>query len=331
MKRPTANRRLAELGFSPPVWVEGATSLAEVLPAAGQPGIYVLHFADGWKYVGQSVRVTRRFLQHLSNFDDIRAVSFLTVDQGDLSAGERQVVAELEAIGVRLRNMQLVSFASSSSTFAEVMAPEEQERWLGDLTFVDLQGARPSGLLQREKLQARYERWRTRFPQEEIASFLALYLAAAIPVICCGEQTFWSLSCLVPRGHPTWRAACRININMQEVLCVWQDDEGVGAYLQLAASPLRTAFGPGLRRLSERCSGIEVCPDLRYKPGGQDQLRIIADSLQDATEFIRLEPVVRSLRRFNLSLMRKGKCFWAASHCFQLADACFGILGRGAQ
>lgn len=322
VKPPTLYQKLAELGFSPPVYVEDASSLTEVFPGARQAGLYVLHLADGWKYVGQSVAVDRRFLRHLESFPNIRAVSFRPTPRKDLDTTEQAVVDALEALGARLRNVRLVSFTTETTRFSEVMSPTDQERWLTDLTYVDSAGPRPVSEPTRARAATRFQRWLSTSDPAPISRFLEAYLHAAIPAPLRTEQSFWSLSCLLPRRRTGPNCRCRLNINFQEVLNICEDELGLFANYQLAASPLRAAYGRTLRGLRGQYADLEVLLEPRYKPGGADQLRLVAPDLTVATAILALEPVRCALRRFNLSLMRKGRCFWWQSHSFQLADAC---------
>lgn len=325
-KTLTAYQKLAELGFSLPAYVGDVSSLTEVFPDARQSGIYVLHFADGWRYVGQSVAVNRRFLQHLASFTDIRAISFLPVSREALDHTEQAVVDALEALGVRLRNVRLVSFTNETTRFSEVMSPMDQERWLTDLTYVDAAGPRPASEPTRARAATRFQRWLSTFDPAPITQFLAAYLPAAIPAPLRTEQSFWSLSCLLPRRRTGLNCRCRLNINFQEVLNICEDERGLFANFQLAASPLRAAYGRTLKALRGQYAELEVLLEPRYKPGGTDQLRLVAPDLAVATALLALDPVRCALRRFNLSLMRKGRCFWWQSHSFQLADGCLEPL-----
>lgn len=321
-KQPTPNQRLTQLGFSPPVWVEGAPSLLDIFPAARQCGVYVLHFPDGWKYVGQSVAVDRRFLQHLANFDDIRAISFLAVRREALDGAEQSVVESLEALGVRLRNIKLVSFVSPTTRLSEILPISEQQRWLTDLTYSIADGPRSAGDGQRSRTEARFRRWAGTCDVDAIVRFPARYLAVAIPAPHRTEQSYWSLSCLLSPQRSSVKYRYRVNINMQEVLCILEDEFGLAAYFQVAASPLRDAYGGSFRSCPVQNAEIDELPQSRYKPGGADQLRLFAPDLATGAALLDIDPVRLATRRFNLSLMRKGRCFWWRSHCFQLADAC---------
>jgi hypothetical protein len=312
---------LLKQGFSPPIYVEGIPSLSLLFPDAKRPGIYVLHFADGARYVGKSVEVTKRFVQHLATYQDIMAISFAEVPEKDLTSKEREVIAGLESLGVRLRNIQYASFTATDTTFREIMSPADQECWLTDTTYVSQGGQRDAFEVQRAKYESKYMRWLKTINVSEVSSFLGLYIRTAIPTINLTEGSYWAISCLAGR-RSEWRANCRVNLHWQEVCCVWRDSVGHGAYFQMALSPLKQAYGGRFLSLKEQFSGIEIYRDAIYSPGGKDQVRIVLRTLNQAELFLALVPVIASLRRFNLSLIRKGPSNWAAMHCPQIVDMC---------
>ncbi|WP_081751520.1 GIY-YIG nuclease family protein [Corynebacterium vitaeruminis] len=76
--------------------LRGATSLASILEG-GHTGIYILEFANGERYVGQSVDVRSRFTQHVHGsghkpWTDVTAFAFLDVPAADLNRVERLII-----------------------------------------------------------------------------------------------------------------------------------------------------------------------------------------------------------------------------------------------
>lgn len=84
----------------------GVTSVARLVPDFRRAGIYVLHFANGELYVGETSNMATRFAQHAKTWDDIVALAFKAkaVD----AAVRRQLEADechrLQDLGYRLRN-----------------------------------------------------------------------------------------------------------------------------------------------------------------------------------------------------------------------------------
>jgi hypothetical protein len=57
-----------------------------------------------------------------------------------------------------------------------------------------------------------------------------------------------------------------------------------------------------------------------YKAAGFDQLALNMDTLEQAAQILRDPIVIKAARLLNLQLMRKRKCSYPRSHCFDLAD-----------
>lgn len=84
------------------------TSLSVQLgPFGDRCGIYVLRFADGEQYVGQSVDVVNRFTSHRRRWDDIQAIEFCHVSREILDDAEKETIQLRRDAGVRLRNSAL--------------------------------------------------------------------------------------------------------------------------------------------------------------------------------------------------------------------------------
>ena len=80
---------LANENFIGPIHVEGREAIANLFPLDKRCGIYVLHFANSMAYVGQSVDVTRRYIEHRRNHNDIVEMSFKQIKRSDLDLVEK--------------------------------------------------------------------------------------------------------------------------------------------------------------------------------------------------------------------------------------------------
>lgn len=91
-------------------------SLASTEPGlVDRCGIYVLEFADGAEYVGQTVTVVARFRGHEHNFGDIVAIRFAPCRVGDLDRREVEIIKREEQAGKKLRNLLLVGRPGGAS------------------------------------------------------------------------------------------------------------------------------------------------------------------------------------------------------------------------
>ncbi len=191
---------LASMGFSEPRYVVGRASIADLFKPKNRCGIYVLHFANGDFYVGQAVDVTRRYVQHRKIHTDIEKIAFKRVPRSRLNDEEHSAIWRLEQNGWPLRNIRFTSFPRGESDFDLIMSPEDQVRWLEDLSYVDLQGDRVVNPTLRSKYTTRYHERFKRMPHADaVVDVLRCYIRAGIPAIRRGEISFWACSCL---PHP---------------------------------------------------------------------------------------------------------------------------------
>lgn len=98
-------------------------------PGEDRCGIYVLEFADGQRYVGQSHDVVRRFADHARTYPDIVGAQFCAVQSSDLDAAERQLIQNQRDLGYHLRNIVLVSQSWSDSVLDAVVDRTIQISW----------------------------------------------------------------------------------------------------------------------------------------------------------------------------------------------------------
>lgn len=66
---------IQQLGFTRTYEIQDRHTIADLFPKR-RSGLYVLHFNNGEFYVGKSVDVTKRYLQHRQNHHDIHKISF---------------------------------------------------------------------------------------------------------------------------------------------------------------------------------------------------------------------------------------------------------------
>jgi hypothetical protein len=205
-----------------------------------------------------------------------------------------------------------------TDSFDELFSSDLQDRWVHDLEFVDAGGERPDDEEQRSRYADRFCGWSQRYG-DVVGRILRTYVPLAVPAFERTEWVWWSVSCLESRSsrqHPV----TRISINWQEVICIWKDEKGFGAYFQVARSPLDAAYGNDWAPVLKVAPSAEMAEEGIYEAGGADQVRLFVDRVEEIEGFLRLKPVGRAIRKLNLGVMRKGKTPWPRSHCFQVAD-----------
>ena len=305
---------LEAVGFSRWRRVRGRASIADFFKPRRRCGIYVMCFSNGEFYAGQAVDVTRRYAQHRKTHTDIVQMAFKQVPTSKLDEEERSLIWRLEQEGWPLRNIALASIPKGESDFDLVMPPEEQQRWLDDLGYVDNAGERLVDPELRRRYRGRFQRFLEMPHAEEALDVLRTYVKVGVPAIRGGEVAFWGCSCL-----PTNDVYSRVNINWQEVFTVFTLGNDLRFSLHLARSPLQQVFGTTLAPLLKRHPTLKHT-DHRYAPGGQDQTSFEIGGVQTAKKLITDEDVLPGIRLLNLRLMKKGPCPYGRYHCMDLAD-----------
>lgn len=302
---------LLENGFSLPVYVKGLKSIANLFEGFNNPGIYVLHFSDNTKYVGQSKNIANRFNQHSNNFDDIDAISIKKVKLKELNEEEKFIIWLLESNKILLRNITYTSETANNGRLIQQITENEQEKWLRQINYNSYEGIR----LEDEKQKLKYEKKFLRFSRskyfEDIIRFLKSYINIGIPFPIKTEKKYWIISCL-PSGATG--VFVRLSINWQEVLTIFKDGEHIGISMHMANPKLNRNLIKKSKEL-----GIEYS-EHRYVPGGEDQINLYLYDFDNALKFINIEEVILSIRKFNLNLMRKGICTYSRYHCLQIID-----------
>lgn len=309
--------------YGDPMYVRGRASIADLIapkPTGARCGIYVLHFEEGQYYCGQARDVTRRYVQHRKVHPDIVKISFRRVPEDRLDAQERADVAALEAAGIRLRNVALVSVPPGESDFDLIMPTEEQQEWLRDAERVEESGERADDPALRERYARRYQQFAQSAHAAESIEVLERYVRTTIPVPKRSEMSFWYCSCMPSSRNPAMTLYTRINVNWQTVFEVREASGRLEFVWYLPREPLRRAFGPLLWRLRRRYGLLSV----RRSPlvqGDRLQVNIVVGGAEMAKQLLEDREVLAAARRFNLRLMRMGP---AANghryHCLDLAD-----------
>jgi hypothetical protein len=279
----------------------------------------LLAFYGGEWYVGQAADVTRRYLEHRRFHADIARVFFKPFPRDQLSAEELRLIGLLETTwGWPLRNLALASIPKGVSALRELVEADRLEAWMlrhGE----PLPLGRRRGLDDLRRKTCRRVTTLQALPTwKAVEGVLAAYLAKALPAAWSTELDFWSLSCLP--GGPRETLLVRLNIGWQEVLAISGAHRGIRVSFYVADSrlpprPFRRALfwlrHPGALRTSHR-----------YKPGGADQLHVMAMGALAAEALMQNGTFLEAVRHFNGRLMQKGPVNpgFATSHCAGLVD-----------
>lgn len=169
-------------------------------------GIYVLHFENGERYVGQATDVITRYSthrhgsRHHAAWTDIVAIEFLEVPEGDLNGPERETIQH-HGSQCRLRNKTFNFGHSEPSVLDPVVPVEVQQHWATGQPEYDAApfaaasrrapGPTPK-LLTKQRAQELLPDGRTVW--EAVIDELAQIVLHLIPNAVDTEARFWSIS-----------------------------------------------------------------------------------------------------------------------------------------
>ncbi|MEF2280119.1 GIY-YIG nuclease family protein [Deinococcus sp. YIM 134068] len=309
---------LAQLGFPPWTEIRGRPSVADLYRPGKRCGIYTMGFETGERYVGQAVDVVRRFSQHRRTHADITHIAFQPCAAQDLNQTERRCIHTLEAAGVALRNIALMSVVSGERDLDLVLSPDEQTAWLNDHDAIEESDDRIQDDALRRRHRRKYERLLGLPHAQEALFTLGLYLNAALPAPRRTELTFWMVSCLPYGVGREETLYARVSLNMQEVFSLIGSPESLSATFHLARTPFEEELGEDwMNELTQEGWGVS---DHAYAPGGQDQFQLCTDDAENIHTLM-LDPTANAaMALLNLRLMRKGPTYYGPSHCLDLVD-----------
>lgn len=201
------------------------------------------------------------------------------------------------------------------------MSSSQQEQWLSDTSFVDMEGRRPVDEDLRRKYQGRFKLFERKVYTQEVITVLREYVRIGIPAIKRGEISFWSCTCLPgtrPRDSGIQEFCARINVGWQEVFVIYyESNKRLSFAWQVARSSLKAALRNPLWRLKWR--NLEIV-NFVYPSGGSDQIRLQITGTDAIRSILQDEKIQQAIRLLNLRLMRKGPCTFGRYHCLDLAD-----------
>ncbi len=297
---------LQPLGYPALVDVRGRESVAALYPDRARPGVCVMQFETGEWFVDKTIDVVARHARYQSCGLAVARLSFLPLDLDALGPTEEATVARLKAAGGRTRRVDPAVDPGVGADFDLVMSAAAQALWLD--TGVDDDSPRRESAARRPA--DRFAELSALREWPDVAAVLRRYLRLGVPVARAGEVTFWCCTCL-PASRDG-QVLVRINLNWQEVCTVVEDREPEFSF-HLARSAVDLARVLAVPRV--------YVTDHRYRPGGDDQVNVVARGRRAAHALLNDPGVVQGIRRFNLRLLRRGLCQFGQYHCFELADA----------
>lgn len=274
-------------------------------------GIYTLEFADGERYVGQTVNLLSRLGHHQRTWGDIVAVGFVECAQPELDALERRMITDTERTHV-VRNKMFAKMPGGEAALDLVVDSEDQHAWLN--------GVAPTYPAD-ERMQAAQRRQRTRRQADmlaahprygEILADLTAYIELVIPWPSVTGGLYWGVTAMPSTSRSKERRRLfTLNAPRVELLYMLEfPQQG-----QIVSS---INLAPGhLSRRDHRNWWVRTHDSYRSY-GITDSIEL---ELGQMRELLSSPTVLTGARQMALGLMRRGRSSFAKFHSDDLLDA----------
>lgn len=275
-------------------------------------GIYVLDFADGMTYVGQTVNIVTRFAKHRRTWSDIVGLRFAECTRADLTALERIMIRRQESIGdVRNRNETgkpggSGDMAITTAAGVSVSLPWERARRIG-LRPIDLAYGKAT-----DRQESQYARLMNLSGYPDLRRVLARYIAETIPDPT-GTQGIWSVTAMAGYNASYPRVAT-ISIGQIEVIRAYQDasaggELGVAIEVRGGDEFQRALHAVAARKLRRRYFIDPSVRKLNYPVQA-----ITCDDLDIMHRLLALDVIREAAYKLNVTLMRQGSRAFSRYH-----------------
>ncbi len=208
----------------------------------------------------------------------------------------------------------------------QLLDPTQQRDWLeGIYDPVDID-ERAESFEQRFRYAARFQKLLGRPQAPALFEILAIYGRACIPVPRLTERYYWSVSCLPSTSD---KPLVRVNASWMELFTLYADELDLRARFILHLSDFTTDGSVDPARVDHTALGRYVPEPAAIGcsfPRGADIFGIKVAGAAAIRSVLDAPPALRSIRRFNLTHMNRGRNAYQASHCYSVADY---MLGEG--
>ena len=333
-------RWASEHEFSEPLLPQPTTVAAFLADhMSGIAGYYVLEFADGQCYIGESVDIASRLAQHRNRFRDITAIrvrpeieSAAQTSRLDhkrlLRLRERQLIHHAQRSNLLARNVnEMATLIGDSRHLDDIISDAQQRLWLDDPDTVNRADSTTQRIDHSQFLGAadNFRRF-TSIPQStHVLELIAQYLTRCVPYPLQTEYQSWSASCLPTTRSIPRRLSC-VSIAMTETFVVNMDYASgtIGGFIQVNDAELFSAGATGELAFLRRHPHATLHA-AQYEESGPGQSTIFAHSLAQLHRLLDDVAVTRAAATTALNIMRKGPSMHRRSHCPQLVAAAFEL------
>jgi len=291
------------------------------------PGIYVLEFADGTEYVGQSLHPVSRLATHRRRWADIVAVRFASVPKAELNRVEQEHVTERRRAGIHLRNKTLLAQPFGESVLDSIVTQGEQAAWIDtDPRRGDIHVA-PERI---EEARFRLSSEPDRLPREmrqhpsfdDALTSLAAYIYNVIPEPAETEGRGWVLSAWPSTGRTrSRRRFSTLSIQNVELIFLCEERLESGEWVQYTVLNVAET--------------LHVPTDLTHVATKNRLYRTVGpvwtfdvDGWDSLPALLSYPALLVAARELVLGQLRKGRAMFSRFHSEALADECFAVIGE---
>lgn len=311
----------------------------------GNVGYYLLEFADGDCYLGQSISIADRLKGHRALHKDISSIRLLP----DLIARslvnplrhllerEASLIHSLQTAGLPARNKAQMTYLTGDGLPIDAIFKSNgttAAEWLADPISCNRRDDRASRSLtpsadQLAAGEAAYKRWleRTGEHTDTVRSLLGIYMVRCLPLPLHTEYTHWVLSS--PDVVPRHRTLSNLSIGWTEAFRTMIDKVGhLSGMLHVNGIELlgEEMRDDALVRFMRQHPGVSVMQS-PYQAAGPFNLMLWAPDLESVRDLLDDTAVTRAAATAALHLMRKSKTGRnRESHNPVLVNSILGIM-----
>lgn len=297
-----------------PVGVSGSALFREPLGT----GIYVLVFANGEEYAGQTINFMKRFTQHRHRWDDIVKVRFASVAKKYLAEAEATLIAQ-RGLEYRLRNLMLTSHPLGSSPLNLTINPQIQQQWLEareDFQPSQISNKRVEIAKSRETKNEKFQALAEHPFGEAVIETVAEYVHQVIPFPEQTEHYLWTVTAMPStnkrKNHQRLAILSIQNVEMLYIFEELENDEW------LPYTAINTAV------IENIPSEFEGYMDVHgsYRTAGEVN-QIFYQGIYGIQDFFEKPEILQAARSLALGQMRKGRAMFSRFHNAAMTHAIF--------
>ena len=208
---------------------------------------------------------------------------------------------------------------SATTGLRQFLDVERQRRWMENGTSLP-DAERSESVELRFKYVPRVHKLLARPQAQAVLKTLRHYGQNCIPMPRKTERQYWSVSCLPSTSD---KPLVRVNASWMELFTIYADGDDIRARFIVHLSDFVAGQSPAQGAVDEALleQSVTAPQNVSYFfPRGEDMFGINVRGAASIDKLLAVTPVLRAIRRFNLTHMNRGRNAYQASHCYGVAD-----------